>query len=213
MAVLLASAALALVALPARSAGAPDRAGFSNVAGFQHIQTSDVRYNLNTGDFTLRDRFTAVREGTDITADSGSGNSKRKELHARGHVIVHQTKKIENRGNDASRVTEEPSTLTCDQLDVDGGAKIYEAKGNVHFTQEDRDATADYGRLDDTSSILHLEGHVHIRDKEQYLESDSLDYNTATGELNAHGAPVSIRMPLETPAPRPPRQPRTPRPH
>jgi lipopolysaccharide assembly outer membrane protein LptD (OstA) len=46
-----------------------------------------------------------------------------------------------------------------------------------------------------------MEGHVHIKDKEQYLDADVVDYNTATGEMNAHGGPVSIRVPLETSGP------------
>jgi lipopolysaccharide export system protein LptA len=184
---------------PAAAPAAEDRAGFSHVAGFDHIQTDDVKYNLNTGEFVLKDRFTAIREDTDITADSGSGNSKKKVLHAEGHVIVHSKKRVEGHG--ASAVTEEPSTLTCDRLDVDGTRKLYQANGSVHFTQEDRDATADSGTLDDARNVLHMEGHVHIRDKEQYLDADVVDYNTATGEMNAHGGPVSIRVPLETAAP------------
>jgi lipopolysaccharide assembly outer membrane protein LptD (OstA) len=208
--ILPAVALLGLVAfqtLPAASQDAPDRAGFSHVAGFDHIQTDDVRYNLNTGDFEMKNRFTATRQGMDITADSGQGNSKKKMLHAQGHVIVHQNKKIENRGKDASTLTEQPSTLTCDKLDVDGGRKLYTAEGSVHFTQEDRDVTADRGTLDDGRNVLHLEGNVHIRDKQQYMDADVVDYNTSTGEMNAHGS-VSIRTPTETPAPAGPPRPR-----
>jgi lipopolysaccharide transport protein LptA len=189
-------------------AGAQDSSGgFSHVAGFDHIQTDDVQYNLNTGDFTLKDRFSATRQGTDITADSGSGNSKRKILHAQGHVVVHQTKPLNAKG-DTGTVTQQPSTLTCDKLDVDGTRKLYQANGNVHFSQEGREAFADSGQLDETTSTLHLEGHVRIRDKEQYLEGDTVDYNTTTGEMNAKGAPVTIRTPVETPGPAPAPTPR-----
>jgi lipopolysaccharide export system protein LptA len=193
---------------PAASAPAPaapppstggGSSGFSHLAGFDHIQTDDVHYNLNTGDFTLKDRFTAVRDGMDITADSGSGNSKKKQLHAQGHVVVHSSKKVEGHG--AGAVTEQPSTLTADKLDVDGTRKLYQATGSVHFTQEGRDASADSGTLDEVTNVLHMEGHVHIRDKDQFLDADVVDYNTASGEMNAHGGPVSIRMPLETPGP------------
>jgi lipopolysaccharide export system protein LptA len=185
---------------PAAPAPAPtvgDRSGFSHIAGFDHIQTDDVKYNLNTGEFALKDRFTAVRDGIDITADSGSGNSKKKLLHAQGHVIIHSSKKV-GRGAD---IGEKPATLTCDKLDVDGTRKLYQANGSVHFSQEDRDANADSGTLDDANNVLHLEGHVHIRDKEQFLDADVVDYNTVSGEMNAHGGPVSIRVPLETPPP------------
>ena len=92
---------------------------FKNVGGFDHIQSDDVQYNLNNGDFTLRDRFTAVREGTEITADRASGNSKSRLLHAEGHVVVHQNQPLKQSGR-AADLTQKPSTLTCDKLDVDG---------------------------------------------------------------------------------------------
>lgn len=205
-----AALSLFVALLPHPSAAQVGPGGFSHIGGFDHIQTDDIQYNLNSGEFQLKDRFTAIREGTDITADSGSGNTKKKLLHAKGHVIVHQTKPIKGNG-DASTVTEEPSTLTCDRLDGDGVRKVYQANGDVHFLQADRDATADAGTLDDNTNILHLEGHVHIRDKEQFLDGDSVDYNTVTGELHARGAPVSIRVPAVTPGPATPAPARTPR--
>jgi lipopolysaccharide export system protein LptA len=186
----------------ARPAVAQSDGGFSHVAGFDHIQTDDIKYNLNTGDFSLKDRFTATRQGTDITADGGSGNSKNKVLHAQGHVVIHQNKPISGHPG-ADSATQQPSTLTCDKLDVDGTRKLYQASGNVHFSQQDRDAYADNGTLDETSNVLHLEGHVRIRDKEQYLEGDDVVYNTITGEMTAKGAPVTIRTPIETPGPAP----------
>ena len=70
----------------------------------------------------------------------------------------------------------------------------------MHFIQENREATADRGTLDDANHRLHMEGHVHIRDKEQTLESDVLDYDTLTGDLSAKGN-VTIQAPVETAAP------------
>ena len=94
-----------------------------------------------------------------------------------------------------------PSTLTCDKLDVDGVKKYYVATGNVKFTQEDREASADHGTLNDLTNELHLVGNVHIRDKEQYLDGTDVVYNTKTGDLKAIGNPVIVRTPVETPVP------------
>lgn len=173
----------------------------TNVSGFDHIQFNHLDWNMNTGDYTIPDRFTAVRQGTELTADRATGNSKKKLLHAVGHVVVHQTAALQS-GGDVTKVTSQgPSTLTCDKLDVDGIAKTYVATGNVHFTQADREGTSDNATLNDNTHMLHMVGHVHLRDKEQTLDGDVVDYNTVTGEANVAGSPALIRMPMETPAP------------
>jgi lipopolysaccharide transport protein LptA len=175
----------------------------SNVAGFSHIRADKVQFNINTGDFTIPDRFTATRQGSDITADHATGNSKQKVLHAEGHVIVHQTGSGAT-GPKANAVTQRPSTLTCDRLDVDGIKKMYYATGNMHFTQEGgREATSDSAVLDDTAHHLHMEGHVHVRQGDQTIDGDTLDYNTQSGQLDANGD-VTITAPVETASPGPP---------
>jgi len=156
---------------------------------------------LNTGDFSVPSHFDAVRTGTEISADRATGNSKKKLVHATGHVVVHRTAPLEDRGEKASQYTQEPSTLTCDTLEVDGVRKYYVATGNVHFTQADREATADRGTLDDVTNELHLIGNVHIRDKEQYLDGTDVVYNTKSGDVKATGNPVVVRTPVETPTP------------
>jgi lipopolysaccharide export system protein LptA len=179
----------------------------TNVSGFDHIQFNHLDWNMNSGDYKIPDRFTAVRQGTELTADNATGNSKKKVLHALGHVIVHQSAPLKS-GGDVTKITSQgPSTLTCDKLDVDGNRKIYVATGNVHFTQADREGTSDTGILDDSNHMLHMQGHVHLRDKEQTLEGDVVDYNTVTGEANVSGSPAIIRMPIETPTPGPPKPP------
>ncbi len=98
--------------------------------------------------------FMASRADTQISADKATGNTRTKVVHATGNVIVHRTAPIQGTGD--SRIGPEPSTLTCDKLDIDGGKKFYVASGNVHFTQGTRDATADRGTLDEVTGLLHL---------------------------------------------------------
>ncbi|MBD5653592.1 MAG: hypothetical protein IAI50_00225 [Candidatus Eremiobacteraeota bacterium] len=172
----------------------------SHVAGFDHISTDKFDYNLNTGDFTIPGHFTATRDGTDVTADKASGNSKKKMIHAEGNVVVHQNKATP--GAKPSSLEERPSTLTCDKLDIDGTRKIYVATGNMHFTQEGgREAISDAATLDEANHHLHMEGHVHVKNGEQTIDADTLDYDTISGQLIGNGG-VTISSPVETPAPR-----------
>ncbi len=172
----------------------------SNIAGFDRIKTSRINFNINSGDFTIPDHFAATRSGTDVTADRANGNSKTKILHADGHVVVHQNQPLTNRGK-TTDLTQRPSTLTCDKLDVDGTRKLYTATGNMHFSQEGgRDATSDNAVLDDAAHKLHMQGHVRVKNGEQTIEADTLDYDTQTGQLDGNGN-VTITSPVETPGP------------
>jgi lipopolysaccharide export system protein LptA len=180
-----------------------DDSGASNIAGFSHIHTDRLLYNINTGDFTIPGHFTASRDSSDIVADHATGNSKLKTLHADGNVVVHQTPSASASPGAKPSLAQRPSTLTCDKLDVDGVKKLYYATGNMHFTQEGgREASSDRAVLDDGSHQLHMEGHVHVRNGEQVIDGNVLDYNTQTGDINANGD-VTITAPVETAQPAP----------
>ncbi len=203
-------ATLALLSAGASLAGAtPQTAGgagyaLTHVAGFDHIATDKFDYNLNNGEFNIPGHFTATRAGTDVTADRANGNSKAKMMHAQGHVVVHQSQPVGERGAKAADLTQRPSTLTCDKLDVDGTRKLYVATGNMHFTQEGgREAIADNAVLDDANHHLHMQGHVHVKNGEQTVDADTLDYDTLSGQLEGNGN-VQITSPVETAVPGPP---------
>jgi lipopolysaccharide assembly outer membrane protein LptD (OstA) len=202
----LVACALLLAGSRARSVtaatGAAAGSTLSHFAGFDTIKTAQFHYNFNDGDFSFPVRFLATREGTDIAADRGNGNSERKLLHATGNVIIHQTGGTSASGK-ASTFTEKPSTLTCDTLDVDGNRKLYVATGNMHFTQEGgKEATSDRAVLDDANHHLHMEGHVRVRQGDRVIEAAALDYDTLSGQLDGNGN-VTITTPADTPAPGP----------
>ncbi len=207
----LAAVVAAAAAHPARAAGpTPAPAGpgaglgstTSNFAGFDTIRTAQIHYNINNGTFEFPTHFSATRQGMDITADRANGNSQKKQLHAVGNVVVHQ---VEPTGTGkTSALTQRPSTLTTDMLDVDGGRQIYTATGNMHFTQEGgKEASADRAVLDDLTHHLHMEGHVRVRDGERTIEATQLDYDTLTGEVDGNGN-VTITAPAPTDTPGPP---------
>jgi len=171
------------------------------IGGFD-IRSSSIDYNYTTGDYKIPTRFTATNGGTDISADHAVGNSKHKLITADGNVVVHQNGPLKNHGAQAQKFTQVPSTLTCDHLNADGGAKMYTATGNVHFVQGERDATGDRGTLSDASNELHMEGHVIIKNAGQTLSADSVDYNTQTGDGKANGN-VMVIAPVPPPPPGP----------
>ncbi len=176
-------------------AAAPASSSFTHVAGFDHIVTDKFEYNLNSGDFTIPGHFSATRAGTDLSADSATGNSKRKMLHAVGRVVLHSTQGA------GGGISQRPSTLTSDKLDADGFRKLYTATGNMHFVQEGgREANSDNAVLDDANHHLHMEGNVHVRNGEQTIDAAVLDYDTLSGQLIGSGN-VTISTPVETPTP------------
>jgi len=179
---------------------------FTNISGFDYVQAPRIDYNFHDASYKIPSRFKAVRSGTDLTADTANGNSRSKLMHAAGHVVLHQNQPLKS-GGDVTKVTQQPSTLTCDKLDADGASKMYVATGNVHFSQADREGSSDVATLNDATHMLHMEGHVHLRDKEQLLDADVVDYNTESGQAQISGKPALIRLPVETPSPGPPRTP------
>ncbi|GAC1311036.1 MAG: hypothetical protein NVSMB21_19830 [Vulcanimicrobiaceae bacterium] len=193
-------AVAAVATLAAFAIGSPlvavAQSAASNIAGFDRIHTDKINFNINNGEFTIPDPFSATRQGTDVTAERANGNSRSKILHAAGHVVVHQNQPLASRGH-ATDLTQRPSTLTCDKLDVDGSRKLYTATGNMHFTQEGgRDATSDNAVLNDATHKLHMEGHVHVKNGDQTIAADVLDYDTATGQLDGNGN-VTITAPAD----------------
>ncbi len=196
-----ATALLTLVpACALAAAGTPATHALSQFAGFDSIKTASVHYNLNTGDFSFPSHFTATRQGMDITADRASGNAQKKIMHASGNVVVHENAPATS-GSKALSLTQQPSTLTADKLDVDGNTKIYVATGNMHFTQPGgHEASADRAVLDDATHHLHLEGNVTVRDGERTIQASQLDYDTETGQVDGNGD-VTITAPAETPVP------------
>ena len=144
--------------------------------------------NLNTGVFS---RAAALHGEPRRHADLGGQGDRQHadQDRPRRRATSSSTGPRRSRARATSRIGPEPSTLTCDKLDIDGGKKFYVATGNVHFTQGTRDATADRGTLDEVTGLLHLAGNVHIRDKEQYLDGDDVVYNTKTGDVARDGQP------------------------
>ncbi len=151
-----------------------------------HAALLDV--NFKSGDFSTPQQLTMTRGGGDITADRASGNYKSKAATLYGHVVMHDTE-----GNFAGLSSTKPaksrgpSTLTADQVHIDGMGKIYTATGNVHYVQADTTVDADNGMLNDTTHDLDLTGNVKIVQGERNMVANHVLYNTIIGSSARRG--------------------------
>jgi lipopolysaccharide export system protein LptA len=167
---------------------------------YYKIQTEDINYKDN-GDFTMPKHVAFSRPGSDGTADRAEGNSKRGTVSLFGNVVIHDNGNAPEAGSEDEYAKGGPSTLTCDQLDVDSKAKIYTAIGHVHFEQGDRKADADRGVLNRSTGMLRLQGSVKTIDSGSSLRADDMEYNLTTKRFEANGRPVTIKQPVPTPEP------------
>ena len=219
-------ATLALVAAAPRPTPSPNAPNAPNTGtnfdvGAWHVHASLLDVSFKTGDFSTPNQVTMTRQGGDITADRANGNYKSKKATLFGHVVMHdsqgnfaglsETKPTQSRG---------PSTLTADQVQIDGEAKQYAATGHVHYVQADTTVDADKGTLNDAQHDLYLEGNVHIAQGDRTMDAGKVRYNTVTGQahaednvtmqfpsqINPHIAtpkPIHIKNPLQKATPQP----------
>jgi lipopolysaccharide export system protein LptA len=164
------------------------------------IETDDITRKGN-GDFTMPHKVVFSRPGSDGTADRAEGNDKRGTVSLFGNVVIHDNGNAPEAGSQDEYAKGGPSTLTCDQLDVDSKSKIYIATGHVHYTQGARDATSDRGVLNRKTGMLRLEGHVKTKESESSMKADVVEYNLNSKRVDANGKPIVIKQPVPTPEP------------
>jgi lipopolysaccharide export system protein LptA len=167
---------------------------------FYKVETDEITYKGN-GDFTMPHKVTFSRPGSDGTADRGEGNDKRGTVSLFGNVVLHDNGNAPEANSDDEYAKGGPSTLTCDQLDVDSKTKIYTAIGHVHFEQGARKADAQRGVLNRNTGMLRLEGNVKTVDGESSLAAENVDYNLNTKRVEANGKPIVMKQPVPTPEP------------
>jgi lipopolysaccharide assembly outer membrane protein LptD (OstA) len=184
---------------PAPSAAAsPNGSQASFDLGVWTVHASSIDANFKSGDFSTPAKIVMTRVGGDVSADRANGNYKRQVLYLNGHVVMH-----DSQGNGLSSLeggapshSAGPSTLTADQAQIDGSAKVYKAIGNVHYVQADTVVDADTGTLDDAAHSLLLEGAVHITQGTRSMNARKVLYNTETGSAHAEGD-VTMQFPGE----------------
>jgi lipopolysaccharide export system protein LptC len=160
-----------------------------------HAALLDV--NFKSGDFSTPQQLTMTRGGGDITADRASGNYKSKAATLYGHVVMHDTEgNFSGLSSTKPAKSRGPSTLTADQVHIDGAGKVYTATGNVHYVQADTTVNADNGVLNDSTHDLDLTGNVKIVQGERNMVANHVLYNTISGQAHAEGD-VVMQFPSE----------------
>jgi lipopolysaccharide assembly outer membrane protein LptD (OstA) len=189
----------------AATAGANAPASFD--LGVWTVHASSLDANFKNGDFSTPNKIVMTRVGGDVTADRANGNYKQRTLYLNGHVIMHDSQgSAQSLAGGGEPRSPSPSTLTADKAQIDGGAKVYKAIGNVHYVQADTVVDADTGTLDDQAHTLLLEGAVHITQGSRNMSARRVLYNTMTGSAHAQGDvtmqfPGELRRKLATPRP------------
>lgn len=214
---------IALLAAAAVLGAGASNNGTQFSVGVWTVHMTQVDVNFKSGDFSTPNEVTMTREGGDIRGDRASGNYKTKSATIYGHVVMH-----DSQGNFAGVSSTQaasgrgPSTLTADEVHIDGTAKVYTATGHVHYVQADTTVDADKGVLDDNTHVLTLDGNVHIAQGDRKMAAGHVVYNTLSGqahaennvtmqfpsEINPHIAtpkPIIIKNPLSKKTPQPPR--------
>ena len=184
--------------LPSASAPAPSLPSLETPE--YRIETDDITYKGN-GDFTMPHHVSLSRPGSDAVADRAEGNQKRGTIKLYGNVVVHDNGRAPEASDNDQYSKGGPSTLTCDELDVDSKAKIYIASGHMHFEQGARKADAERGVLNRGSGMVHLEGDVKTTDGTSTITAQNLDYNINSKKVLADGKPIVIKQPVPTPGP------------
>lgn len=196
--------AVALAAAPSPSpapSAAPAGGATLRDAGVYTITGQNLTWNQKTGDFTIPSDVKFTQPGTDVTGDHATGNSIKKSVKITGHVVLHNSKPVSTLGITSSNASNEPQTLTADELDVDGPSKVYVAIGNVRFTQGSKVVTAERGELDEKQHLLKLNGNVHVDDSAtgQSMVAENVTYDTQNETVTASGKtgePFQIRAPV-----------------
>jgi len=202
----LGASALVALMLAGTLAAAPVKKPASNPANAGSIETRDFRIetdesqsNLNSGEFTMPHHVHFLRPGTDVTGDSARGNFHNGTVTITGHVTLHDDGRSSEARAAGAQPGGGPSTLDCDQLEVNSKQKIYVATGNVHFTQGSRTAIAQNGRLDQGAHSLDLQGGVKLTDGGSSLSADNVHYDTLTKDVNTSGRPMILTQPAAQP--------------
>lgn len=175
------------IAVSAKPTASPSSPTTINV-GIWSVHTASFDSNVKSGDFSVPGHVLLTRNGGDVNADRASGNQKSDVVTLYGHVVVNDVQGVFGTSSIAGR-GKGPARLTCDQLHVDGKAKVYVATGHVHYTQDTTISDSDTGRFDDTSHTMDLTGHVHVVNGPKLMSADRLHYNTLTGDIHAESDP------------------------
>ncbi len=154
------------------------------------------------------------RPGTDVDADVLTGSLASQAYIFKGNVSLHSDPTID-REIGATSESDEPLTVTADEIDVDKLGRSYVARGNVHFVQGARSGNADLAQLNEDRHTLDLIGNANVLEGEHRAVASKMHYNTLDKQFAGSGnvriyEPVPTANPQTLPTPAPKRKRRLP---
>jgi lipopolysaccharide assembly outer membrane protein LptD (OstA) len=190
--------ALALGALVLDPPSASADTGAQVGGRYYTVETPQAHWNAGSGDFTAAGMVRLTRPGLVAYADHAIGNTKSGNATLTGHV------RVEDDGTSGGAIAggaKEPSTLTCDELEVSGKLDTYRATGRAHYASADRTASAETMILDRKHHQLYLAGDVALEQQGSTLAGDRVYVDLRSGQTDETGSPLVITSPV-SPSPR-----------
>ncbi|MGD0474264.1 MAG: LptA/OstA family protein [Candidatus Velthaea sp.] len=187
------------VPTPLTSAPASVQPGPGQAGGLPIPTPSAKTSGLPGSAATAAGRFHLHRPGTDVDGDLLTGSLASHVFVLKGNVTLHSDPKIDREMAEASE-SDEPLTVTADEIDADQLAFTYVAKGHVHFVQGNRSGFADLATLNETAHTLDLVGNATVLDGEHRTTAAKMHYDTLDKQFIGAGD-VRIYAPLPTPKP------------
>ncbi|MGD0050345.1 MAG: LptA/OstA family protein [Vulcanimicrobiaceae bacterium] len=157
------------------------------------IETPQAHWNVGSGDFIAAGMVRLTRPGLVVYADHATGNTKNGNATLTGHV------RVEDDGSNGGVIAggaKEPSTLTCDELEVSGKLDTYRATGHAHYASADRSASAEAMTLDRKHHRLYLAGDVALEQQGSTLAGDKVYVDLRSGQTDETGSPLVITSPV-----------------
>jgi len=197
------AAAVLVLALPAFASAAPGPAPTATPVAskasvgsrWYSLESPLAHWNPGTGAFTATGPVKLAQPGMVAYADKAVGNTRDGTATLTGHVRVHDDG---SSGGTIAGGAKEPSSLTCDELDVNSKLDAYRALGNAHYSSADRTANADTMILDRKHHRLFLDGAVSLDQRGQTLVGDRVSVNLHSGQTDESGSPLVITAPVST---------------
>jgi lipopolysaccharide export system protein LptA len=139
------------------------------------------------------------RPGTDVDGDVFMGSLASDVFVLKGNVVLHSDPKIDQAIGDISK-SDDPLTLTADEIDVDKTGATYVAKGHVHFVQGTRSGQADVATLNEQAHTIDLIGNANVLDGDHRAAAAKMHYNMLDKQFLGSGN-VRLYEPVPTPNP------------
>jgi lipopolysaccharide export system protein LptA len=144
--------------------------------GKNNLWVEELEYDLGTKIGVYTQGGTLQSENTTLSSNAGNYNVKTKDARFTGEVIV----------------TDPQYNVTSTDLGYNTATKFVRFFGPSIITTESSELRTSNGTWDPVQEVAHFITRSSIRNKEQFIEADKIDYNRKSGEGVSVGNVVAI---------------------